>query len=68
MKDNILEPKPRAPAWPWFIILPLVPIVFGILMGIVRERLHSTWWRAAVAAGSFAVLALSVGQLRKLRS
>ena len=27
------------------MIVPLVPIVFGILMGIVRERLHSPWWR-----------------------
>jgi hypothetical protein len=48
-------------------VIPLAPIVFGILMGIVRERLHSPWGRAAVAAGAFAILGLSIAQIRKLR-
>jgi hypothetical protein len=61
------EPRRKALKWDWLLMAPLVLIAFGILMGIVRERLHSPWWRAAVAAGAFAMLGLSIAQIRKLR-
>jgi len=52
----------------WVVMIPLGFIIFGVLMGIVRERLHSPWWRAAVAACAFGILGLLIAQIRKLRA
>src|SRR5439155_1616674 len=72
MSEMIPTPEPgrNAPRWGWLIMIMiglLVCIVFGVLMGIVRERLNSQWWRAAVAGCAFGILALLIAQIRKLR-
>ncbi len=64
------EPKPERSGlwWGWLLVLsPLVPIVFGFLMGVVRERLQSIWWRAAVAGCAFGILGLWIALMKKVR-
>jgi hypothetical protein len=70
MTEMIPAPKPKQSGTSWVLLIvvsPLVPIVFGFLMGVVRERLQSTWWRAAVAGCAFGILGLWSYQIWKVR-